>query len=614
MEHRTGRLLRVDLSTGRVTREMVDEQTALDFVGGRGFGINYLYREVAPGTEPLSEKNKLILVNGVLAGSSVQAVARWMAITKSPLTGTFFRSVAGADFGAWLKFAGYDLIIIEGKAEKPVYIHLTADGCQILDAGHLWGKDTRVTQQWLSQQYGQNTRTACIGPAGENLVRYSAIVSGRRTAGRGGTGTVMGSKNLKAIAITAQRSMSNESEALRNLIRRQVDIMRTNKAFIHHKEMGTTETQDVTNRLGIFPVKNYRLGKHPDHEKLTGAEYRKLRVGEFGCYSCAARCGKAHLVTSGAYKGATSEGPEYETIWSFSAPIENSSIEATIAADEICDDMGLDTISTGACIGFVYELYERGILKKKDVDGLELSYGNHESMLALVRKIALREGIGNLLAEGTARAAATLGAEYYAMHVKGLDLPAYDPRGAKSQGYNYVTSNIGASHCFGYARQEIFGATVPRPVDRFAEAENADIVIYNQNLTAMGEVGIICSFSQGWGWFPEVYGKMLAAVTGVERLADLGYLTTVGERIFNLERAFNVREGFSRSHDNLPKRITSEPLVTGGTPGEGQVVRELDKFLDRYYQLRGWTKEGVPSAQKLKELNLGSVLEDMAKS
>ncbi|MFC1964311.1 aldehyde ferredoxin oxidoreductase C-terminal domain-containing protein [Chloroflexota bacterium] len=245
---------------------------------------------------------------------------------------------------------------------------------------------------------------------------------------------------------------------------------------------------------------------------------------------------------------------------------------------------------------------------------MELTYGNNQAMIELVKKIAHREGIGNILAEGTMRAAAAIGngAEAYAMHVKGMELSGYEPRGAKSQGFNYATANIGASHCYGFARQEIFGVTVPRPVDRFAEEENADIVIYNQHRVATAETGIVCSFAAGWPWYQPLFAKMLHAATGVDRLADADYLGEVGERIINLERAFNVREGFNRKQDTLPQRILTEPLMTRGAPGEGQIVRHQEQFLDRYYQLRRWSSEGIPTAEKLRELNLGYVLADIS--
>jgi aldehyde:ferredoxin oxidoreductase len=537
-----------------------------------------------------------------------------MVCTKSPLTGGFARSVAGADFGAWLRFAGYEAVLVEGKAEMPVYLHLTADGCKIVDAGELWGKETPETQNMLRQRHGDKTRVACIGPAGERLVRYAAIVSGRRTASRCGVGAVMGSKNLKAIAITTERNVRLfDPDVFKKLAIEQSRLIRASRQFEHHKEWGTTMTQNITNTLGIFPARNFRYGQMKDGAKIYGEEYRKLRTGEFGCYNCPARCGKAHTVTTGPYAGAWSEGPEYESLWVFSAPIDNTSIEATIRADQLCDDLGIDTISTGGCIGFAYELYERGIIDRSDTDGLELTYGDHQTMVKLVQKIAAREGFGDILAEGVVRAARAIGrgAEAYAIHTKGMELPAYEPRGAKSQGFNYATSNIGGSHCYGYAGQEIFGATDPRPINRFVEAENADIVIYNQDGTAVAEVGIVCAFSRGWGWFPAHYGKLLAAATGVENSGDMGYLRKVGERIVNLERAFNVREGFSRKDDRLPVRMLSEPLHTYDATGDGEIVREMEPFLDRYYEFRDWSEDGMPTAKKLVELGLAEIAEDI---
>ena len=603
-------VLRVNLTRRTTEVETIPPEICEPFIGGRGFGAAYLYREQPPHADPLGEENRLMFLAGPLAGTRAQAVSRWMACTKSPLTGGYARSVAGADFGAWLRFAGYEAVLVEGKASSPVYLHLTADGCKFVDAGELWGRETPATQDMLRQRHGDKTRVACIGPAGERLVRYAAIVSGRRTASRCGVGAVMGSKNLKAIAITTERNVRLfDPDAFKKLAIEQSRLIRASQQFEHHKEWGTTSTQNVTNTMGIFPVRNFRYGQQKDGEKLYGEEYRKLRTGEFGCYNCSARCGKAHTVMEGPYAGAWSEGPEYESLWVFSAPIDSTSIEATIRADQLCDDLGIDTISTGGCIGFAYELYEHGIINQNDTDGLELIYGDHQTMVKLVQKIAAREGFGDILAEGVVRAARTIGrgAEAYAIHTKGMELPAYEPRGAKSQGFSYATSNIGGSHCYGYAGQEIFGATDPRPINRFAEAENADIVIHNQDSTGMGEVGIVCAFARGWGWFPGLYGKLLAAATGVEYSADIGYLQKMGERIVNLERAFNVREGFGRKDDKLPARMLTEPLHTFGAPGEGEIVREMEKFLDRYYELRGWNEDGIPTGKKLTELGLTEI-------
>jgi aldehyde:ferredoxin oxidoreductase len=610
----TGRILRVNLSSGEISTEVVPEQITTDFIGGRGYGIRYLYDELTPGIDPLSEQNKLMIITGPLAGSSALAVSRWMACTRSPLTGAFARSVCGADFGAWLKWTGYEMIIFEGKAARPAYLHLTVEGCRIEDASELWGKDTKETQEWLVRRHGQNTRSACIGPAGENLVKYAAIVSDRRTAGRCGTGAVMGSKNLKAIAVTARRRLElADPDTYAKLVKEQAGLIQNNPGFLRHKEWGTTATQDVTNKMGIYPTRNFRYGRVADYEKVYGEEYRKLRVGNMGCYSCPAKCGKVHTVTSGLYNGAHSEGPEYETIWAFTGSIDSNDISASIAADQICDDLGLDTISTGNTIGFAYELYEKGLIKKADTDGLELIYPNTEPMIALIKKIARREGFGDLLAEGTRRVAEKIGhgSSDYAIQVKGLELPAYEPRGAKTHGYNYVTASIGASHCYGYAGQDIWGAPIPRPTDRFAE-DYPDLVIFNQDGTAWKETGIACAFSGGWGW-ANVFGPLLSAARGINKFNDKNYLDDVGHRLFNLERAFNVREGFFRQQDTLPKRILKEPLHTRGAPGEGQIVRSQDRFLDGYYELRGWTRNGIPGAAKLKELGLGFAVADMAK-
>ncbi len=608
----TGKILRVDLSNGKVRTETVPEKIATDFVGGRGYGVRYLYDEVKPGIDPLGEDNKLLMLCGPLAGTTAQAVSRWMTCTLSPLTGTFTRSVCGADFGAWLKFCGYEMIILEGKAEKPSYLHLTPDGCKLFDASEIWGEDTKITQEWLVQKHGKNTRAACIGPAGEKLVKYAAVVSDRRTAGRGGTGAVMGSKNLKAIAITASRRLFlADPAAYEELAKEQVKTILANAAFQNHKEWGTTTTQDITNAIGIYPVRNFRYGQLVDYKLVLGAEYRKMRVGDIGCYSCAARCGKVHTVPSGIYAGAHSEGPEYESIWAFTGSIESADINASVAADQLCDDLGLDTISTGNTIGFAYELYEKGLIGKSDTDGLELIYGNPAPMVALIKKIGYREGIGDLLALGTKRLAEKIGrgSEVYAINVKGMELPAYEPRGAKSQGYNYATASVGASHCYGYAAQDIFGAPFPHPTDRFDEG-NADIVIYNQNETAWHECGVACAFSGGWGWMP-LFGKLLAAARGIDAYSD-AELGKAGDRLFNLERVFNLREGFGRKDDFLPLRIRTEPLHTRQAKGEGQMVSHNDAFLDKYYELRGWTKEGVPTAKKLKELGLDFALKGTA--
>ena len=608
-----GGLLRVNLSSGKIEKESIAKQDIMDFVGGRGFGIKYLYQEVPAHTDPLSAENKLVLATGVLGGTTALTASRWVVCTKSPMTGCYARASAGGDFGAWLKFAGYDFILVEGAAERPVYLHITPDGARLEDAREIWGKNTDVAQDWLARQHGKNTRTACIGPAGENLVKFASVVTARRTASRCGVGTVMGSKRLKAVAVTADRNISLfDPEEFSRLVREQAGIFSNNERLKGMSLGGTTQGAPSRSNIGVYPVRNFRYGQIAHIDKISGEGFSKWRTGHDGCYGCPIRCGQIHEVTSGPYAGAKTEGPEYESVWAFTGPIDSDSPEAAIAADQICDDLGMDTISTGSTIGFAYELYEKGILTRGDTDGLELTYGNHAAMVELVRKIGRREGFGNILAEGTRRAAEIIGrgSDYYTMQVKGLEMAAYEPRGLKATGFGYATSNIGASHGNGSLAFQEWGSPVPRAVDRFTEDDKADIVIFNQNQSALNEVGVICVFIRDM-WAPKLFGKMLAAATGIREFADPAYLARVGDRIVNLDHAFNVRDGFDRRHDTLPKRVQTEPLHTIDAPGEGQMVRSLEKFLDDYYQLRGWTRNGIPTREKLQSLNLGFAIKDM---
>jgi aldehyde:ferredoxin oxidoreductase len=390
--------------------------------------------------------------------------------------------------------------------------------------------------------------------------------------------------------------------------------MKASSDYGYNKSFGTTEGAITRNVLGVYPVRNYRSGQLEGYERMGPEAFRRMRVADVGCYNCSIRCGKVHVVPDGPYAGARSEGPEYESYWAFSGSIDSTSVEATIAADQLCDDLGLDTISTGVTIGLAYELYEKGIITKADTDGLELTYGNHGAMIALINKIGRREGFGDVLAEGSLKAARLIGkgAEAYAMQSKGLELAGYEPRGLKATGFGYATSTIGGSHGNGSLAFQEWGMPVPRAVDRFTEEGKADIVIHNQNGAAL-EVGIVCAFAFGCGdWFGRLFPQMLVAATGIEEFGDWGYLRKAGERIVNLDRAFNARDGFDRRHDTLPARFQTEPLHTGKAPGEGQMVRSLDRFLDEYYRLRNWTRGGIPTREKLEELGLGDVVKDMA--
>ena len=618
-----GKFLRINLSKSEISKETVPDQLRRDFVGGRGFGVKYLYDEVTPGVDPLGSENKLLLLNGPLAGTNAQSCSRWAVYTKSPLTRTVMRGICGGDFGAWMKWVGLDFVIIEGKAEKPVYLYIEDGRCEIRDASELWGKDTVLTQEKLREIHGNHVRTACIGPAGEKLVLYSAICSGRRTASRGGTGAVMGSKNLKAVAISGKKRIEvYDPITFAQLVKEQIHAYRDSQGselvlpgfnFNWFSKYGTGGIQ-LANIKGYFPVRNFRYGVMDDYKKLHSREFGKLTLKHTGCYGCMVHCGKIRTVSGGSYDGATTEGPEFDSIWAFSGAIDSDEIGLVIAADALCDDLGLDTVSTGNTIGFAFELFEKGLITTEDTDGLELTWGKSAVLLPLIRKIARREGFGDLLADGTKRMAERIGkgSIEYAMQVKGLELAAYDPRGCKAQGFSFATSNMGANHNYGYAFQEVMGLPLPRAVDRFAEVGNEDIIKFNQDYGAISDTPIVCAFPLDFGWLSiEFVGQLLVAATGINKFGEPGYLMKVGERICNLERCFNVRDGFSRKDDTLPKRFLTEPLQKG--PAEGQIVRHLDVVLDKYYDLRGWTHEGIPTPEKLRELGLETVIMDIEK-
>jgi len=611
------KLLRVNLTNRTFNTEEIPEAWLRLYGGGRGFGAKLLYDNVPDNCDPFGEDNKLIFCAGVLAGTKLHAVHRWLVQTKSPLTDGYCRSSGGGTWGAYMQFAGYDCIIIEGKSDTPIYLSIASGKVEFRDASHLWGKNTEEAQDAIKEALGggKNISTVAIGQAGENKVLYAGTFCGRRSASRGGSGAVLGSKNLKGIGISAERSYNHivNVQMMEELGRKQFGIMRENEEFKLHKEFGTTDGTVARNAMGIFPTKNFRYGLLDGFEILNGAEYKKMRIGSAGCYICGANCGMIHKVTDGEYEGAESEGPEYESHWSFTGPIGVANIGATIRADQICDDYGLDSMSAGGSIGFAYELYEKGIITKADTDGLELVYGNHQAMIELLHKIGRYEGFGKILAMGVKKMAQHYGqgSEDFAMHVKGMEIAGYEPRGLKATGYGYATSNIGGSHCAGAIAWQEWGMPVPRAVDRFEDLGKEDIVIFNQNNSGVNEIGIICSFANGWGWTFPLYSPMLTAATGVTEYEDMRFRGMMGERIFNLERAFLMRQGVTAADDTLPKRIREEPLHTSGMPGEGQTMGHVDEVIASYYKLRGWTQDGFPTREKLESLGLGFAADDM---
>jgi aldehyde:ferredoxin oxidoreductase len=426
----------------------------------------------------------------------------------------------------------------------------------------------------------------------------------------------MASKNLKAVVIEADRKeeLANPAEFSR-LLKQQVKNYKEGLGFEPFRDYGTPMGVDYPGfAVGTFPVRNFRSADLEGWERITFLQYAAITQKHSGCYACMLKCGKTHTVADGPYAGVTSEGPQYETIWAFTGPTGCADLGATVMADHRCCELGLDTISTGNAIGFAYELFEKGILTTKDTDGLVLKYGDPEPMLKLIEMIGNRKGIGDILAEGVKGAAEHIGkgAADYAMHVKGLEMPGYEPRSLKALGMNYALSNMGATHCYGYCQQEI-GNPKPRLVDAAADEGKGDIVKYNQDYVAAVELVNACTFpAHNLEFFGlELIGQMLVAAVGESKYGSADYLWHVGEKVYNLERCFNIRDGFSRKDDTLPKRMYSEPLQGGLRDGE--LYRTPDVIIDEYYEARGWDKNGIPTKATLKRLGLEEVDKDITK-
>ncbi len=608
-----GKILRINLTDQSVKTEDLPESMARSYIGGAGFGIKLLFDEVKKGIDPLGPDNKLIFASGPLSGTSVPCASRMAITSKSPLTGGVGMSLTGGYFPVELKFAGYDAMIIEGKSEKPVYISIKDGAVKFRSAEKVWGMKTTDTQLIIKNELNdQSIRIACIGPAGENLSRLACIINELRAAGRKGLGAVMGSKNLKSIAIRGTGSVDIASKdklkTARDFMARE--MKESPVLYPQFAKLGTPMVVDALSGLGIFPGKNFKeTGVFVPVEEIGIKTQLTRNLGSEHCYGCPVGCSQLKLAKTGEYSGIMSEGPEFETMYSFGGTTGVDNIDAIIAADRLSDELGIDTISAGATIAFAMELYEKGIINKDDTGGIELKFGNHRAMVDMLRLMAYREGFGDLLSDGSRIAAERLGrdAEKYTMHVKGLELPGYDVRGAKAHGLNYATSYTGADHNRGYAFQEIFGIPIPEQVDRFAVKGKGNLTKWNQDVrTATCDTPTMCAFLLDMA-VPAVAtqntANLLEAVTGLEFTPE--EIERVGERINNLARLFNAREGMSRKDDILPERIMTEPIKEGLSKGNYISKDDLNMMLDEYYTARGWDiKTGMPTKEKLEELGL----------
>lgn len=582
----TGKLLRVNLTTGQCQVEELNKQWAADYIGGKGLGIKYLYEELLPGIDPLSQDNKLILMTGLFTGTIIPLSGKLAIITKSPATGTILDCSIGGHFAAELKFAGYDAIILEGKAVKPSYLYIENENVEIRDASELWGQGAQDTELILRDRINEDVKVLVIGPAAENLVTMSCITSEfYRQAGRGGVGAVMGSKNLKAVAVRGSGSVSVPD--IKQFVDKLKDVMRTDTLTdtnLWANTDGTPLLVDLNQDTGILPTRNFQEGTFDDYQKINSDAMKAVRSGKNGCFSCALGCGNYSRTGK-----STVEGPEYETLALGGSNCGISDLEAIIEFNDLCDNLGLDTISVGNVIAFAMELTEKGI---KDFG---LRFGDVDAYLKVPELIAARDGIGVDLGLGVKKLSEKYGGSDFAMQVKGLEFPGYEPRGSWGMGLAYATSDRGACHMRAWpVAQEAYG-----DLDAFTVEGKAQLVIELQHYNAVKFSLILCDF---WALSLETMATILSNL--LERTVSEPELVLVGERVVNLARQFNVREGFTKDKDTLPERIFKETLKTGAAKDQLLPREEFEKMLVEYYSLRGWNRDGRPNEAKLLELGI----------
>jgi aldehyde:ferredoxin oxidoreductase len=616
-----GKLLRVNLSAGNVAEEELRGDWARRLIGGAGLATKYLYDEVPGGVDPLGPQNKLIFMTGPLTGTTSASAGRYSVVAKSPLTGIWGHGNSGGSFGPALKRSGYDGIIIEGASSKPVYLKVVDGHAELIDASEIWGKNVPDTEDTIRQGSDQNLVIASIGPGGENLVRYAAIMNNKhRAVGRCGLGAVMGSKKLKAIACGGKASLElADPDTFKEIAKKQIDLLDESILKIAFEAFGTNMVSDMVNARGGYPTRNWQRGVFDDIDKVNGQGLTDaVFVGGLHCFACPIACGRATEIRQGKWAGRSGEGPEYESANTLGAMCGVSDMNAITMANYLCNEYSLDTISAGSSIAFAMECYEKNILTKEDTGGIELKFGDGELVVDLIERIARRDGIGDLLAEGTKVMSEKLGqgSEHFAMHVKGLELPAYDPRAAKITGLGYVTANRGGDHVTAYVQGPTFIDAPFLVVDDsmirdpfVANPEEVTVVVDLENaLTVFDCIGA-CKF-MGILLPAEEYVQLISHAIGWD--FDIGDFRTSGERVYNLMRMFCVREGIDRTKDVLPGRLTSDPLPDG--PAEGMVIdtQTIEMLKDAYYELRGWDKTtGKPTPQKLRELGLEELAADL---
>lgn len=593
----TGKVLRINLTEGKTSTEPLNMELARKYLGGRGLAGKMFADEVAADVDALAPENKLFIATGVLTGTNAPTPSRYMVVTKSPLNGVIASSNSGGYWGAQLKFAGYDMVVLEGKADHPVYISIKDDLVEIKDAAKVWGKDVYETTDALIQEFGdEKAKVLAIGPAGEKLSLMAAILNDLyRAAGRTGVGAVMGSKNVKAMVVRGTGKVDNaDPDQMKDVVANVLQKIRENGVTGQGlPTYGSAVLVNIINENGIYPVNNFQKSYDPDADLISGETMtEKYLIKKHPCYRCTIGCGRYNK-----WNDKEGAGPEYETAWVFGSDCGIHDYDAIHEANDLCNKLGLDTISVGATIAAGMELVQRGYIKPEELDGTPLEFGNAQGMVEWVRKIAYGEGLGAKMALGSYRFADSYGAPELSMSVKKQELPAYDPRGVQGQALSYATSNRGGCHVRGYMiSPEILG--LPQKLDRNSVEGKATWTKIFQDLTAVIDSVGLCLFSSFALGLTD-YAALVNAATGFNYTDE--ELLACGERIWNLERLHNLRVGYTAADDTLPKRLLNDPIPDG--PSKGQ-MHNLPELLALYYAERGWDEAGVPTPERLNTLGM----------
>ena len=593
------RILRVDLTSGTTQVTPLPAQVMPLILGGKGLGAWLLYTEQPAGVDPLSAENRMIFHTGPLTGTTAPTAGRFGLTTKSPATGTYFDAYCGGYWGNMLKYAGYDALVVTGAAQDPVMLVIDGERVEIRPAKDLWGKTVSQATEKIKTELGDQWQSLVIGPPGEAMRNLAGIFNESRALARGGIGAVMGSKKLKAIAVHGTGGVQvNDKKKFERALQLAFRAVRmSSQISMLHKE-GTANILEVINVMGALPTRNFQRGQFEKSDEISGDSFRKHSwKNEYACFGCPIGCGKWTVPLE---DGKVIEGPEYESIYSLGSNCAIGSRDAIIRLNWLCDEFGLDTISVGGVVGFVMEMFERGMLTANDLDGISPTWGNAEAAIALVEKMTSGEGCGSWLAQGVAAISERHPeTKAFAMHVKGLEMPAYHPNAAKGTALAYAISERGACHLRGAPLGEVFsGAANPLVIEG-----KPQLFRDHQADKAVWDSACLCAFP-GYGMSLKELWQLVKAATGFDypRVSDLELL---GERVSTLARLFNVREGFSRKADTLPARNLVQPLTVGSAGGQ---VVDLEPMLDEYYRIMGWTENGVPTEERLKLLGLFDTL------